>query len=173
MGRSVCDHALRIYNTNAIWWENSQFNSNGTTPMVLPPIGMGGEKAGWMHLEDFVNNHSFHAKRNLACVENHQSSRLSHHLAFGSLSPRRIVASARTAIEERNERKRKQQQIEDENRNASRGKPKKAEEENDGTWLISHMAMRDFFLYTCLASGSQFYRLEGVPVSQKVASSIS
>merc|ERR1712176_406085 len=33
--------------------------------------------------------------------------------------------------------------------------------------------MRDFFLYTCFASGPKFYRLEGIPVSQKVASSIS
>ena len=34
------------------------------------------------------------------------------------------------------------------------------------------MTMRDFFLYTCLASGKQFYRLEGIPVNQKHAQSI-
>jgi len=39
--------------------------------------------------------------------------------------------------------------------------------QQDCSWLASHMSMRDFFLYTCLASGIAFYSLKGIPISNK------
>ncbi|KAL3941663.1 MAG: hypothetical protein SGARI_000523 [Bacillariaceae sp.] len=39
-------------------------------------------------------------------------------------------------------------------------------------WLISHMTMRDFFLYSCLASDARFYHADGIPVNKKAAQSI-
>ena len=101
----------------------------------------GGEEQGLDHLQKFVEKYAATAVRNLACVSNNQSSRLSHYLAFGCLSPRRIVEEAQ-----------------------AKG--------NECNWIISHMTMRDFFLYTCFASGSQFYQLKGIPVSKTAAESI-
>lgn len=97
----------------------------------------GGEQAAVAHLADFCQNHAATAARNLAGVDNHQSSHLSHFLAFGCLSPRRVVEEAEKYGED------------------------------DCRWIISHMTMRDFFLYTCLANDSKFYQLEGIPVSKK------
>ena len=139
--RDVCRHSLEIHHHNLRSMENQ-------------PSFIGGETAGLKHLEYFVQSHAHTAQRSLACVDNHQSSRLSHYLAFGCLPPRKVVATVEASIALR-----KEQETQSTN-------------ENDGTWLISHMTMRDFFLYTCLASGKQFFRLEGIPVSQKVASAI-
>jgi deoxyribodipyrimidine photo-lyase len=100
------------------------------------PHHRGGEQVALARLADFCQNHAATAARNLACVDNHQSSHLSHSLAFGCLSPRRVVEEAEKYGQ-------------------------------DCSWIISHMTMRDFFLYTCLANDSKFYRLEGIPVSQK------
>jgi deoxyribodipyrimidine photo-lyase len=108
-----------------------------TDPLIL----RGGEEQGLDNLQEFVEKYAATAVRNLACVSNNQSSRLSHYLAFGCLSPRRIVEEAQAKGDECN-------------------------------WIISHMSMRDFFLFTCLATGSQFYRLEGIPVSKTAAASI-
>jgi deoxyribodipyrimidine photo-lyase len=113
------------------------FQQEKTDPLIL----RGGEEQGLDHLQEFVEKYAATAVRNLACVSNNQSSRLSHYLAFGCLSPRRIVEEAQAIGDE-------------------------------CSWLISHMTMRDFFLYTCLATGSQFYRLEGIPVSKTAAESI-
>lgn len=93
----------------------------------------GGETVALAHLADFCSHHASTAVRNLACVDDHQSSRLSHSLAWGCLSPRRVV--------------------------------QEAERWGEGCrWIISHMTMRDFFLYTCLANGPAFYQREGIPV---------
>jgi deoxyribodipyrimidine photo-lyase len=101
----------------------------------------GGESYALSHLQDFCQHHASTAARNLACVENHQSSRLSHLLALGCLSPRRVVETA--------------------------------QQHGDGChWIISHMTMRDFFLYACLAHGSQFYHRDGIPISQKHSSQL-
>ena len=151
--RTVCQNSLRIHN------DNLHYMKHGTDPNKRLSSIIGGETAGLKHLEDFVTNYAHTAQRSLASVENHQSSRLSHYLAFGCLSPRQVVAVAEASVATRRELQKTEE--------TTAGK-----EENDGTWLISHMTMRDFFLYTCLASGKQFYRLEGIPVSQKVASSM-
>ena len=150
--QAVCQNSLRIHHQNLLLMEKQSRDEN-----EKEVVNVGGETAGLKHLDNFVTNHAHTAQRSLACVENNQSSRLSHYLAFGCLSPRKVVAAAEASIAAR----RKQEKETNSGTN-----------ENDGTWLISHMTMRDFFLYTCLASGKQFYQLEGIPVSQKVASSI-
>jgi deoxyribodipyrimidine photo-lyase len=106
-----------------------------------PAVHRGGERAALDHLQDFCANHAGTAGRNLACVYDHQSMHISHFLAFGCLSPRKVVEQAQT-----------------------HGK--------DCSWIISHITMRDFFLYTCLASQHQFYRLTGIPVSKKASKSV-
>ncbi len=99
-------------------------------------LSHGGENAALAHVTNFCRNHASTAVRNLACVDDHQSSRISHFLALGCLSPRKVVEVAEDCGENCN-------------------------------WIISHMTMRDFFLYTCLANGSKFYQLDGIPVSTK------
>jgi deoxyribodipyrimidine photo-lyase len=122
-----------------------QYKANQQSPMD-PTLSYlkGGETCGLAHLEYFCTNHAPVAQRNLACVDNYQSSRFSHYLAFGCLSPRKIVEVA----EERNG------------------------DDDACTWIISHMTMRDFFLYTCLATETQFYSRVGIPVNKKAAESI-
>ncbi|OEU18916.1 Cryptochrome/photolyase FAD-binding domain-containing protein [Fragilariopsis cylindrus CCMP1102] len=133
--REVCHHAIRIYH------ENNK-NPKMTTTVLAPQHNRrGGESHGLAHLDNFCRNYASKAQRNLACVDNHQSSHLSHYLAFGCLSPRTVEVTTTTTT-------------------------------TTAAWLISHMTMRDFFLYTCLASEKQFYRLEGIPVNKKYAESI-
>jgi deoxyribodipyrimidine photo-lyase len=44
----------------------------------------------------------------------------------------------------------------------------RAHEAGEGAeWLMSHLEMRDFFLYTCFAAGDGFYQRKGLPVSKK------
>ena len=125
--REVCRYSIRIHCSNQA----------SNTPIYQK----GGESCGLSHLKNFCRNHAAVAQRNTACVDNHQSSRVSHYLAFGCLSPRRIVEEARQQGDACN-------------------------------WILSHMTMRDFFLYTCLAAKDRFYRQEGIPVNKKGAESI-
>jgi deoxyribodipyrimidine photo-lyase len=162
VARDACNHSLRIHHRNLRLLEKRC--GGDSEEHEYESAILGGETAGLEHLDNFVRNHAHNAQRSLACVDDHQSSKLSHFLAFGCLSPRKVVAAAEEAIEERKKQKNDKSADNSENEN----NPK----ENDGTWLISHMTMRDFFLYTCLASGNRFYRLKGIPVSQKVASAI-
>ena len=165
VARDACNHSLRIHHRNLRLLEK---RSGGKAEKhEYESAILGGESAGLEHLDNFVQNHAHKAQRSLACVDDHQSSKLSHFLAFGCLSPRKVVAAAEEAIEER--KKQEKDKCVDNSEIENGNYPK----ENDGTWLISHMTMRDFFLYTCLASGERFYRLKGIPVSQKVASSIT
>jgi len=98
----------------------------------------GGEKAGLQHLSDFLANHGSTAERNLAETNPNNSAHISHYLAFGCLSPRKIVEEASNCVDS-----------------------------EECRWVISHMTMRDFFLYTCMASGPNFYQLDGIPISKK------
>ena len=44
----------------------------------------------------------------------------------------------------------------------------RAHEAGEGAeWLMSHLEMRDFFIYTCFAAGDGFYQRKGLPVSKK------
>lgn len=59
-----------------------------------PHRSHGGESYALSHLMDFCQQYASTAARNLACVDNHQSSRISHFLALGCLSPRKVVETA-------------------------------------------------------------------------------
>ncbi|KAG7354149.1 DNA photolyase, FAD-binding/Cryptochrome [Nitzschia inconspicua] len=131
--RQVCHHAIQQHDTDC-------------KDNLYQGIAHGGETRGLQHLQDFCHHHAATAQRNLACVDNHQSSRLSHYLTFGCLSPRKIV---------------KESELQNQQTNAG-----------DCNWLISHMTMRDFFLYTCLATGKAFYLRDGIPVNKKAAKMI-
>eukprot|EP00536_Pseudo-nitzschia_multiseries_P005101 jgi/Psemu1/285541/fgenesh1_pg.93_\ len=179
--RNVCHHAIRIHRENCNEVMNatiagastpsSSSSSSSTTTIATASNAAskmpGGERTGLAHLSDFCQNHSYTARRNLACVDQHQSSHIGQYLAFGCLSPRVVVEVAQAFIDQKNTNP---------PRNGSKGNDQTKKQgdthENDGTWLISHMTMRDFFLYTCLASGNQFYRLEGIPVNHKNAASM-
>lgn len=131
MVQKVCDNAIRLSGDDS-----------------RPVHQRGGEQHALAHLEDFLSQHASSAERNLADVaDNNQSSRLSHFLAWGCLSPRKIVEEVHRHMNESNGN-------------------------NNSSWLISHMTMRDFFLYLCLSSGSQFYQLNGIPVNHKAAQAI-
>lgn len=41
---------------------------------------------------------------------------------------------------------------------------------DEARWIMSHLEMRDFFLYTTYAAGNRIFRQEGLPVSKKLAS---
>jgi deoxyribodipyrimidine photo-lyase len=129
----ICHHATRQYN-NA---------NNEKKRFDLHYFRKGGETFGLKHLEDFCTNYASTAQRNVACVDDYQSSRFSHYLAFGCLSPRKIAETA------------------------------EKQKDDSCNWIISHMTMRDFFLYTCLATGDQFYSRNGIPVNKKAAESIT
>jgi deoxyribodipyrimidine photo-lyase len=170
--REVCHHALRIYHEN-------NNTPKTTTTLLAQHNRRGGESNGLSHLDNFCRNYASKAQRNLACVDNHQSSHLSHYLAFGCLSPRTVVEE----VERQQQRMRGRNNNNNNNNSVTSCKKNKNdndndknndydENENDCSWLISHMTMRDFFLYTCLASEKQFYRLEGIPVNKKYAESI-
>lgn len=170
--REVCHHAIRIHHQNyhkTTSTDTTTANASTTTPTLAPTTSttgapttmIGGETAGLAHLADFCRNHSHKAQRSLACVDHHQSSRLGQYLAFGCVSPRKVIEVAESGIRQRQQRG-----------SNDNGNDDDDDYENDGTWLISHMTMRDFFLYTCLASGKQFYRLKGIPVNEKHAQSI-
>lgn len=67
-------------------------------------------------------------------VSNDDSSRLSVHLALGTISPRTIYWKV----------------------NQTTG-------DNDCNWLASHLEMRDFFLYTAFAQGNRLFSPNGLP----------
>jgi len=97
----------------------------------------GGERCALNRLHHFVNGgHAATADRSLADVSDDNSSRLSVHLALGTISPRTIYEAADAA-----------------------GEPCQ--------WLMSHLEMRDFFLYTAFSAGSRLYRRQGMPVVKK------
>jgi deoxyribodipyrimidine photo-lyase len=126
----ICSHAISV-------------SEDDSRPLYV----RGGEESGLIHLKEFVSQYAATARRNLACVDDHDSSRLSHFLAWGCLSPRIVIEEAERAMDEK----------------------KKLD---DCSWLISHMTMRDFFLYLCLSTGSDFYQLDGIPVNVKAAEAI-
>lgn len=86
------------------------------------------------NLHYFIRNHATTANRSLCDVSNNQSSKLSVSLALGMLSPRQVYHCV------------------------------KDHEKKDGVkninWIISHMEMRDYFLYESFRNGSNAHRLQ-------------
>ena len=104
-----------------------------------PWISRGGESQAIHRLDHFVNHgHAKSADRSLAEVQGNGSSKLSVHLAMGSISPRLITEMAKKAGD-------------------------------DCSWLISHLEMRDFFLYSAIIYGHRLFHIDGMPVNKKAA----
>lgn len=96
-----------------------------------------GELSALNRLEYFIEEgHADIADRSKADVSDNDSSRLSIHLALGTISPRTIFWRAHSAG-------------------------------SGCEWLMSHLEMRDFFLYTTYSCGNRLFRQEGIPVNKK------
>ena len=101
------------------------------------------EEQSIQHLQDFVQYHAASANRSLCDVSENDSSKLSTYLAVGTLSPQQVYHSV------------KQQQIKlaDDYTSTNDTRPE------DLNWLISHMEMRDFFIFQSFQNGKSAYRL--------------
>ena len=97
------------------------------------------EEQSMKHLEDFVTKHAATAERSLCDVSNHNSSKLSLPLALGVLSPRQVYHCVR------DEQRRLEQ-----------------EGTQDINWLISHVEMRDYFLFNHFRLGTSAYSLNPI-----------
>jgi len=97
------------------------------------------------HLHTFVQNHAASADRSLCdTLSNNDSSKLSIPLNLGTLSPQQVYHCV------------KQQQNYLEARDKSNSCITNPADLN---WLISHMEMRDFFIFDSFRHGSSAYRL--------------
>ncbi|KAL7466004.1 hypothetical protein ACHAXS_006304 [Conticribra weissflogii] len=94
------------------------------------------------HLGDFVAKYASSANRSLADVSDNDSSKLSVYLALGVLSPRQIYHCVKTHLSKTN--------------NTDNGKSDK-NDQGDCLWLISHMEMRDYFLFDSFRNGPKSY----------------
>lgn len=99
------------------------------------------EKQAMLNLQDFVTNHAASADRSLCDVSNHNSSMLSLPLALGTLSPRQVYYCV----------KEEQNRLEQNGGNSV-----------DINWLISHMEMRDYFLFNHFRQGRSAYKLQPI-----------
>lgn len=93
-------------------------------------------------LEDFIMRRASSADRSLCDVSGGHSSRLSTPLALGTISPRQVYHVTRRC----------QERLED---------PSKVD------WIISHLEMRDYFLFDCFREGKNAFRLEPKPAHQR------
>lgn len=97
------------------------------------------EQQSLLHLRDFVQKYAATADRSLCDVSNNNSSMLSLPLALGTLSPRQVYHCV----------KEEQSKLEIEQGNSA----------SDINWLISHMEMRDYFLFNCFRDGASAYKI--------------
>lgn len=98
------------------------------------------EEQSMFHLKNFVHKHAATADRSLCDVSNNNSSMLSLPLALGILSARQVYHCV----------KEEQRKLETEQGNTS---------PDDINWLVSHMEMRDYFLFNCFRDGASAYKL--------------
>jgi len=99
------------------------------------------EEQSHQHLQNFIHHHAATADRALCDVSDNNSSMLSMPLALGILSPQQVYHYIKQHQE-------------------------KMASPDDINWLISHMEMRDFFIYDSLRNGPAAYQL--VPMKQPV-----
>jgi deoxyribodipyrimidine photo-lyase len=97
------------------------------------------EEQSMLHLRNFVQKHAATADRSLCDVSNNNSSMLSLPLALGALSPRQVYHCI----------KEEQYKLETE----------QGQSPGDINWLISHMEMRDYFLFNCFREGASAYHI--------------
>ena len=101
------------------------------------------EEQTHQHIQNFIQHHAATADRALCDVSNNDSSMLSMPLALGILSPQQVYHYIKQHQE-------------------------KIANPDDINWLISHMEMRDFFIYDSLRNGPAAYHL--VPNNQYMVS---
>ena len=97
------------------------------------------EEQSLLHLRDFVQKYAATADRSLCDVSNNNASMLSLPLALGTLSPRQVYHCV----------KEEQNKLEIEQGSSP----------SDINWLISHMEMRDYFLFNCFRDGASAYKI--------------
>jgi deoxyribodipyrimidine photo-lyase len=93
------------------------------------------------HMRDYVRHHASSANRSLCDVSNNQSSKLSVYLALGLLSPRQVYHCALDQM--------RREEDDVENNDAGAGP----------NWIISHMEMRDFFIFDSFRNGISAHNL--------------
>ncbi len=95
------------------------------------------------HMREYIRHRASSADRSLCDVSNDMSSKLSVYLALGVLSPRQVYHCARDHMR--------------------RGGEDDVDGEDAGKggvhWIISHMEMRDFFIYDSFRNGISAHRL--------------
>ena len=104
----------------------------------IPPNHGNIEEQSLFHLHAFVHKHAATADRSLCDVSDNNSSMLSLPLALGTLSPRQVYHYVK----------------EEQNKLESKGR-----DPGDINWLVSHMEMRDYFLFNCFREGPSAYRI--------------
>ncbi len=97
------------------------------------------EEQALLHLRGFVQNHAAVADRSLCDVSENNSSMLSLPLALGTLSSRQVYHCV----------KEEQNKLESEQGNSA----------SEINWLISHMEMRDYFIFNCFREGASAYKI--------------
>mmetsp|Transcript_3549 Transcript_3549/g.7460 ORF Transcript_3549/g.7460 Transcript_3549/m.7460 type:complete len:581 (-) Transcript_3549:47-1789(-) len=101
------------------------------------------EDHAMQHLEDFVTKYAALADRSLADVSENDSSKLSVNLALGVLSPRQIYHCVKSHQSKMEKTENQKGDINNYIRDCS--------------WLISHMEMRDYFLFDSFRNGPKSY----------------
>jgi len=101
------------------------------------------EDHAMQHLEDFVTKYAALADRSLADVSQNDSSKLSVNLALGVLSPRQIYHCVKSHQSKMEKTENQKGDINNYIRDCS--------------WLISHMEMRDYFLFDSFRNGPKSY----------------
>ena len=121
-----------------------------------------GERAAQDRLASFISSGcAGRADRSLADVGEENSARLSVALALGSLSPRQVYHAAKAT----------EASSVDGGTKAEDGDSNGAGTESVA-WLASHMEMRDFFIYTAVASGARLFARDGAPVATRRAAKL-
>ena len=97
------------------------------------------EEHSMLNLRNFVRKHAATSDRSLCDVSNNNASMLSLPLALGTLSPRQVYHCVK---EEQNKLEIEQ-----------------VHSPGDINWLVSHMEMRDYFLFNCFRDGASAYKI--------------
>ncbi|KAL3939540.1 MAG: hypothetical protein SGBAC_005750 [Bacillariaceae sp.] len=151
MDRSILAHAVNqiakrrdVYDVNIP--EKDSIGKTGRDPVGLSSRPDRTEDAALQRLDDFISSGraAVADRSRVDVVANDHSSRFSVHLALGTLSPRAIYWK----VQQQQQQQREQQ----------------GEQERGSCcqWLVSHLEMRDFFLYTAFANDKYLFSANGI-----------
>ena len=110
----------------------------------------------------------------------YSSSRFSRFLSFGCLSPRKMLEEVRLSHKEKmtmmtvtesqvdadDNDKIDNNKVDNDVNLVNIGNIDHFSNDNHPQydWILKQLSMRDFFLYSCLSSGTKFFRLQGIPI---------